>query len=176
VKPACCSRKTGSRRGVGRFVSDTFPRIGIERIRPFEEALGSPGQQHKVKRIQLVRHSASGFAAPGVRVEPGTDCWLWESVLIRNGEAITHLQENVSAGPFSIGIPAAPLDIEDDGSATLLASLNQRLRRRPGPGECQISLRQVGPSRAKLLGLRAVRSGAGPHPAGQVCTFMWPNV
>lgn len=30
-----------TRRGVGQFVSDTLPRIGIERIRPFEEVLGS---------------------------------------------------------------------------------------------------------------------------------------
>jgi GntR family transcriptional regulator len=155
VKPACCSRKTGSRRGVGRFVSDTLPRIGIERIRPFEEILGSPGQQLEVKRIQLVRYPASGFAATGDRGGPGTDCWLWESVLIRDGEAISHLQEIVSTQPFSLGSSrAAPLDLEDDPGATLLASLKKQLGRLPGPGECQISLRQVRPSRAKLLDLR----------------------
>jgi GntR family transcriptional regulator len=36
-------------------------------------------------------------------VEPGADCWLWESVLIRDGEAIAHLQENISALPVSLG-------------------------------------------------------------------------
>ncbi|MGC0238295.1 hypothetical protein [Arthrobacter sp. SD76] len=30
-----------ARRGVGRFISDTLPRIGIQRIRPFEEVLGA---------------------------------------------------------------------------------------------------------------------------------------
>jgi GntR family transcriptional regulator len=37
----------------------------------------------------------------------------------------------------------------------LLATLTKQLGRVPGPGECQISLSQVGPSRAKLLDLRA---------------------
>ena len=144
-----------ARRGVGRFVSDTLPRIGIERIRPFEEVLGGPGQTLEVKRTQLVRQAASEFVAPGIGVEPGTDCWLWECVLIRDGEAIAHLQENVTAQPVSLGrSAAAPLEIKDDGGATLLATLNNQLGRLAGPGECQISLSQVGPSRAKLLDLR----------------------
>jgi GntR family transcriptional regulator len=147
-----------ARRGVGRFVADTLPRIGIERIRPFEEVLGGPGQHIEIKRIQRERQPASEFVAPGVGVEPGADCWLWESVLIRDGEAIAHLQENISALPVSlVSSPAgaAPLEIDDDGGSTLLASLNNRFGRVLGPGECQISLSQVGPSRAKLLDLRA---------------------
>lgn len=145
-----------ARRGVGRFVSDTLPRIGIERIRPFEEVLGGPGQHLEIKRIQRERQPASEFVAPGVGVEPGADCWLWESVLIRDGEAIAHLQENISAGPLRVAKAApAPLEIDDDGGTTLLAALNSRFGRVLGPGECQIGLSQVGPSRAKLLDLRA---------------------
>ena len=147
-----------ARRGVGRFVADTLPRIGIERIRPFEEVLGGPGQHIEIKRIQRQRQPASEFVAPGVGVEPGADCWFWESVLIRDGEAIAHLQENISAGPVSLGsssAAAAPLEIDDDGGSSLLAGLNNRFGRVLGPGECQISLSQVGPSRAKLLDLRA---------------------
>ncbi|MBT2519822.1 GntR family transcriptional regulator [Arthrobacter sp. ISL-28] len=145
-----------ARRGVGRFVSDTLPRIGIERIRPFEEVLGGPGQHLEIKRVLRERQPASEFVAPGLGVEPGAECWLWESVLIRDGEAIAHLQENISARPISIGkaSPAA-LEIEDDGGTTLLAALNSRFGRVMGPGECQISLSQVGPTRAKLLDLRA---------------------
>ncbi|MDQ0770234.1 DNA-binding GntR family transcriptional regulator [Pseudarthrobacter defluvii] len=32
-------------RGTRRFVSDSLPRTGIERIRPFEEVLAGPGQR-----------------------------------------------------------------------------------------------------------------------------------
>ncbi|GAA2134611.1 hypothetical protein GCM10009825_18380 [Arthrobacter humicola] len=145
-----------ARRGVGRFVADTLPRIGIERIRPFEEVLGGPGRQVEVKRIQVVRQPASEFAAPGIGVDPGEDCWLWESVLLRDGEPIAQLQENISALPVRFaGGPAAPLEINDEGGTTLLAALTKAAGRGLGPGECQISLSQVGPSRAKLLDLRA---------------------
>ncbi|MDQ0863804.1 GntR family transcriptional regulator [Arthrobacter globiformis] len=144
-----------ARRGVGRFVSDTLPRIGIERIRPFEEVLGGPGHQVEIKRIQVEKQPASEFVAPGVGVDPGSDVWLWESVLIRDGEPIAHLQENISAQPVSFaGGAAAPLDVKDDGGTTLLSALNKAAGRGLGPGECQISLSQVGPSRAKLLDLR----------------------
>jgi GntR family transcriptional regulator len=47
------------------------------------------------------------------------------------------------------------LDVEDDGGTTLLTALNKAAGRGLGPGECQIGLSQVGPSRAKLLDLRA---------------------
>jgi GntR family transcriptional regulator len=72
--------------------------------------------------------------------------------------AIAHLQENISAGPVSFGsgsAAAAPLELDDDGGTTLLAALYKRGGRVLGPGECQIGLSQVGPSRAKLLDLRA---------------------
>lgn len=144
-----------ARRGVGRFVSDTLPRIGIERIRPFEEVIGGPDHQVEIKRIQVEKQPASEFVAPGVGVEPGSDVWLWESVLIRDGEPIAHLQENITAQPVSFaGNAAAPLDMEDDGGTTLLTALNKAAGRGLGPGECQISLSQVGQSRAKLLDLR----------------------
>ncbi len=144
-----------ARRGVGRFVADTLPRIGIERIRPFEEVLGGPGKRVEIKRTPVVKQPAYEFAAPGVGINPGDDCWLWESVLIRDGEPIAQLKENISALPVSFaGGAAAPLEIDDDGT-TLLAALNKAAGNRLGPGECQIGLSQVGPSRAKLLDLRA---------------------
>ncbi|MFJ6313419.1 hypothetical protein [Pseudarthrobacter oxydans] len=69
-------------------------------------------------------------------VEPGSDCWLWESVLIRDGDAIAHLQENVTAPPVSFGKgAAAPLEIKDDGGTTLLAALNKQLGRLAGRGQ-----------------------------------------
>ncbi|MBT2513408.1 GntR family transcriptional regulator [Arthrobacter sp. ISL-30] len=60
-----------ARRGVGRFVSDMLPRIGIERIRPFEEVLGSTGQQvhpHVASMLMdedtLVAHCDSSSSEP----------------------------------------------------------------------------------------------------------------
>ncbi|MGW9413071.1 GntR family transcriptional regulator [Arthrobacter cupressi] len=164
---------TRARRGVGRFVADSLPRIGIEKIRPFDQLLGGSELDVQVKRTLAEFQPASEFVAPGIGVEPNEDCWLWESVLIRNGEAIGHLQENVpiSAGrePGS-GKKAGSGETADDGDwlaaaadpagrtslapKTLLEILAERPGMSLGPGECQISLSTAGPSRAKLLALR----------------------
>jgi GntR family transcriptional regulator len=105
-----------ARRGIGRYVADALPRIGIERIRPFEEVLGGTEQNFEVNRIQRQWQPTAEFVAPGVGVEPGDDCWLWESVLIRDGEVIAHLQEYMSALPVSLGSNSAaptPSEVDD---------------------------------------------------------------
>ncbi|UKA50967.1 GntR family transcriptional regulator [Arthrobacter sp. FW305-123] len=144
---------TRARRGVGRFVADSLPRIGIEHIRPFDQLLGGTEQDIQVKRVAAIKQPASEFVAPGIGVQPDEDVWFWESVLIRNGEPLAHLQENVAQG-----IPEAEALAEAAEAPTLPAStLLEVLGGLPGalgPGECQISLSTAGPSRAKLLGLR----------------------
>lgn len=62
-------------RGIGRFLSDALPSIGIERIRSFEEVLGRAGQHIEINRVLVVRPSASarplvefvGLKPPGCR-------------------------------------------------------------------------------------------------------------
>jgi GntR family transcriptional regulator len=147
---------TRARRGVGRFVADSLPRIGIERIRPFDQLLGGSNQDVQLKRVVAEMQPASEFVAPGVGVQPDEDCWLWESVLIRNGEPIAHLQEHVPASPANDELIAAADGTASSslGASTLLEVLSGLPGQSLGPGECQISLSTVGPSRAKLLALR----------------------
>ena len=146
-------------RGVGRFVSDTLPRIGIERIRSFEEVLGGPGHQIQIKRIQVERQPASEFRGPRRKRRTRHRGLALRVRLIRDGEPIAHLQESISAQPVSFARgAAAPLAIKDNGGTPLLGALNRAAGRGLGPGERQISLSQVGPSRARLLPLPA---GAG---------------
>ncbi|WGW11621.1 GntR family transcriptional regulator [Saxibacter everestensis] len=141
---------TRTRRGVGRFVADSLPRIGIERIRPFDRLLSGTGQQLDVKRVSTVLQPASEFVAPGVGIQPGADCWMWETVLLRDGEPIAHLQEHISAHH-----EVTSFDPGTDDGSTLLSALLGRSASALGPGECDIGLSTVGPSRAKLLALRA---------------------
>lgn len=148
---------TRARRGVGRFVADSLPRIGIERIRPFDQLLSGAEQDLQVRRVTTERQPASEFVAPGVGIEPHADCWLWESVLIRDGEPIAHLQEHIPATPDDAPELTAAVDGPASsalGASTLLEVLTGLPGQQLGPGECEISLSTVGPSRAKLLALR----------------------
>lgn len=135
-----------ARRGVGRFVADTLPRHGVERIQPFDDVFRAPGQLIELIRTQVSRQPASEFVAPRIGVEPGDQSWLWESVILRDGEPIAHLQEHIAAGE------GAALDT--DPGRTLLAALQSN----DGvgwEGECQIGLSTAGESRAPLLNVDA---------------------
>ncbi|MET4621603.1 GntR family transcriptional regulator [Arthrobacter sp. 2762] len=145
---------TRARRGVGRFVADSLPRIGIEHIRPFDQLLGGSEQDIQVKRVAAIKQPASEFVAPGIGVQPGEDCWFWESVLIRNGEPVAHLQENVAQGIPEAEALAESAEAPTLSAATLLEVLSGLPGASLGPGECEISLSTAGPSRAKLLDLR----------------------
>lgn len=135
-----------AKRGVGRFVCESLPRLGIEHLQPFEELLDTPGHELMLKRIQEVRQPASEFIAPGIGVRPDEDALLWETVIYRDGEEIAHLQEHIASGHMEPEDSAA--------TTTMLAALRGRLGPTLGPGTCEIGLTVVGQSRAKLLALR----------------------
>lgn len=145
---------TRARRGVGRFVADSLPRIGIEHIRPFDQLLGGTEQDIQVKRVAAIKQPASEFVAPGIGVQPDQVVWFWESVLIRNGEPVAHLQENVAQEIPEAEALAGAAEAPTLSASTLLEVLGGLPGMSLGPGECQISLSTAGPSRAKLLGLR----------------------
>ncbi|WP_426006306.1 GntR family transcriptional regulator [Paenarthrobacter sp. NyZ202] len=145
---------TRARRGVGRFVADSLPRIGIEHIRPFDQLLGGQDSDIQVKRVAAIKQPASEFVAPGLGVQPDDDVWFWESVLIRNGEPVAHLQENVAQDIPEAGALTEAAEAPGLPAPTLLELLAGLTGTTLGPGECQISLSTAGPSRAKLLDLR----------------------
>lgn len=135
-----------AKRGVGRFVCESLPRLGIEHLQPFEELFDAPDHTLTLKRIQEVQQPASEFIAPGIGVRPDEDALLWETVLLRDGEEIAHLQEHIATSH------ALPNDAS--GTTTMLAALRTALGADLGPGNCEIGVTVVGPSRAKLLALR----------------------
>ncbi|MBO1268860.1 GntR family transcriptional regulator [Arthrobacter cavernae] len=149
-----------AKRGVGRFVSESLPRLGVERIQPFEDLLAIPDHPVSLERIQAVRQPASEFIAPGIGAEMDQECLLWETVISRDGEKIAHLQEHISTHP---GTPGGREDVAaalavGPGSGTMLTALTAALGPTLGPGRCDIGLTTAGPSRAKLLDLRGTDS------------------
>ncbi|WP_026555024.1 GntR family transcriptional regulator [Arthrobacter sp. 35W] len=139
-----------ARRGVGRFVADALPRHGIERVAPFDDIFRAPGQQIALHRVQTTRQPASEFVAPRVGLEPGEQSWLWESVLLRDGEPIAHLQEHIASNPEHDELLARQPDPAVGDARTLLAVLDSA-GAGALDGECQIGLSTAGASRAALL-------------------------
>ncbi|WP_396020095.1 hypothetical protein [Arthrobacter sp. ISL-85] len=100
-----------------------------------------------------------------------------ESVLIRDGEAIAQLQENVTAQPVSFGKgAAAPLEIKDDGGSTLLATLNTQLGRLARASARSTSARWAPAGRSCWTCVRRTRSSYSRSTSGTATgPSTWPS-
>ncbi|WP_418907450.1 GntR family transcriptional regulator [Glutamicibacter endophyticus] len=144
-----------ARRGVGRFVSHELPRIGIEKIQPYERLLAAPNQQLELRRTSVSEQPASEFIAPRLGLEIDAPTHLFETVFLRDGEPVALLQEHVAVSDEQIGQLARELSDQPatESTGTLLTRLQERLGSDFGPGECEISVSQARETRAPLLEL-----------------------
>jgi GntR family transcriptional regulator len=154
-----------SRRGIGRFVADRLPHLGLQKIRPIEELLSETGPTVQVRRTQSALQSVSpAFTADAIGIRPDEASWFIESVITREGAPIALIQEHVPGGRLSeLGEAAVEAVSEDgigagspaDAGRSALAALIAVLGPTFGPGETDITLGVPGATRGKLLGLPA---------------------
>lgn len=142
-----------ARRGVGRFVSPSLPRIGIERVHPYEDVFSHEGRPAEIVSQTLTHEPASDFVSQRLGVASGAATVLFESVLSRAGEPVAHLQEHVALAVVegSDAVVAA----ETGAQSTLLARFIRALGPGFGRGTCEISAAPVGGTRAEPLALAA---------------------
>ncbi|GII31897.1 GntR family transcriptional regulator [Planotetraspora mira] len=147
-----------SRRGVGRFVADTLPPRGLERIRPLEELLSTPTSPVTLHRSEVtLQHQSATFVTEGLGLRANATTWFFETVLSRDGEAVALSQEHFPAAgaidaDTSDAIAAA---MRAAGSGSLLSILLDRYGPRIGRGAVRITPGVPGASRAALLGTPA---------------------
>ena len=145
-----------SRRGIGRFVADRMPHLGLQRIRPIEDLLRETGPAVLVRRTQNALQSESpAFTADAIGIRPDEPSWFLESVVSRDGAPIALIQEHVPAGRLSELGEAAVAAVSEDSEQSALAALIAVLGPTFGPGETDITLGVPGATRGKLLGLPA---------------------
>jgi GntR family transcriptional regulator len=129
-----------SRRGIGRFVADTLPQIGLERIRPIEELLSTPDSRVELQRTSAMWQPANTTFVTEELGSPAS--WFVETIIRRDGEAVAHCQEWIALG-----------DLEGDlGEGTVLAYLFARFGSAIGSGVLRLTLGRLGEGRAEPLG------------------------
>lgn len=145
-----------TRRGIGRFIADTLPAPGLERLQSVESLLGSTGVDVTV--IAFNSQQPTDFVTDHVAIDPGSLSWFRESVLARDGRPLALVQEYTADEPqlaavspalasaFARVRPAGPTML-----STLLASLGSDL----APGLCVITTSVAGPTRAGHLSIKA---------------------
>ena len=145
-----------SRRGIGRFVADRLPHLGLQKIRPIEELLGETGPPAQVRRTQTALQSESpAFTADAIGIRTDEASWFIESVITREGAPIALIQEHVPGDRLSRLGEAAVAAVSEDAGHSALAALIAMLGPTFGPGETDITLGVPGATRGKLLGLPA---------------------
>ena len=145
-----------SRRGIGRFVADRLPHLGLQKIRPIEELLSETGPPAQVRRTQAALQSASpAFTADAIGIRSDEASWFIESVVTREGAPIALIQEHLPGDRLGQLGEAAVAAVSQDAGRSALAALISVLGPTFGPGETDITLGVPGATRGKLLGLPA---------------------
>lgn len=147
-----------TRRGVGRFVTASSPKVGLEDLRPFENALAGADQPVTVEPIHFVMQPNTEFVASNLNLDLEANTWFRESVLKRGGEPIAIVQEHLPAGRYLSDISpvvAASFQQAAERDATLYAGLLEFCGPIFTASTCQIAPSIVGASRGKQLGLAA---------------------
>jgi GntR family transcriptional regulator len=147
-----------TRRGVGRFVTEVLPHIGLERLRPLEDLLADSGGSVDVERVLHEPQRASELIADSLGIGTEAHVWAWESVVRRGQEPLCLTFEAVSADLAVAGVggplrEAASTDVAP--GRTLLAIVLASLDHAHLSSTCDVSAGVLGERRASQLGMDA---------------------
>lgn len=146
-----------TRRGIGRFVADDLPRVGLEELRPLEQALSDGDDDVAVRAINFELQSTTDFTSSKLALDAAANTWFREAVVERHGEPVAILQEHLPAGRYLSDISqeiADGLDVAAASSSSVLAALREQTGVAFDSAVCEITVNVVGSSRGALLGLR----------------------
>jgi GntR family transcriptional regulator len=146
-----------TRRGIGRFVADDLPRVGLEELRPLEEALSDGEDDVVVRAISFDLQSTTDFTSSKLALDAAANTWFREAVVERHGEPVAILQEHLPAGRYLSDISPAIADGLEEAAASS-SSVLSALREQGvvfDSAVCEITVNVVGSSRGELLGLGA---------------------
>jgi GntR family transcriptional regulator len=147
-----------TRRGVGRFVAEAVPHVGLEEFRPLDLVLAEPDAAITVENVELSLQETTDFVSSHIALAPGSRMWFREAVVSRDGSPIAIVQEYLPAdeerSTFGAAVAGALPGAADEGSTVLLAIL-KRTGLTFSSGTCSIAVSVAGPTRAGQLGLGA---------------------
>lgn len=144
-----------TRRGVGRFVVDKPPQMGLEWLQPLEQLLRHHDRPATVRPLKRVTEVVTEFSARGLDLPDEGVTWFWESLYLRDDEPIALSQEWIPAGTDLTERShtlAGAISGAADTPSSLLAFITDRLGGGAlGPATCEVSISLAGPERGELF-------------------------
>lgn len=147
-----------TQRGVGRFVVDVLPEVGLEQLRPVETMLSLPEGRSHIRRLRAESEVATDFTRRGLGLADDQSALMWESVVTHDDGVVCLSQEWVAAhgpAPALVGGLARLLDPAAADDRSLLALLLSAAPGELGPALCHVSVSKAGADRAHMLGVKA---------------------
>ena len=147
-----------TRRGIGRFVADDLPRVGLEELRPLEQALSDGEDDVVVRTVSFDLQSTTDFTSSKLALDPAANTWFREAVVERHGEPVAILQEHLPAGRYLSDISPAiadGLEAAAASSSSMLAALREQTASSSTRRCARSPSTSSAPRAATLLGLGA---------------------
>jgi GntR family transcriptional regulator len=146
-----------TRRGVGRFVSESIPHEGLDEFQPLENLFVESGSSLQVRVLEFSRQSTTDFVSDLLKLDAAAEFWFRESVIVRDGQPTALVQEYMPVEKYlaPISQPVAR-ELADAGreESTLLRALTGRVGGVFTAGICRITASLAGPTRAAHLDIK----------------------
>ncbi|CAN5139048.1 hypothetical protein BH09ACT6_BH09ACT6_21580 [soil metagenome] len=145
-----------TRRGIGRYVADSLPTLGLERLCPVEQILDAPGSPVSTVRVLHETQVASAYLARELDLTVDDETQVWESIVTRDGVPICVAFEAM-LGAAALGVIDPVLAecaaAEHPGGRTLLGVIRERLGFAGLTSHCELSAGLPGDARSRQLAL-----------------------
>lgn len=144
-----------TKRGVGRFVSDSLPPQELDHLEPLDYLRGEPLQ---VELIEFSLQKVTDFVSAHLGLDGESEFWFRECLMLRNGQAVALVQEYLPDEQHLSGLSRAvssQLRAAAAEPATLIHSLTARVGQVFQAGPCRIAANVAGRTRATQLGIKA---------------------
>jgi GntR family transcriptional regulator len=146
-----------TRRGIGRFVAEALPQVGLEQLRPLEQIIAVGDGVATVERELHELQPTSDFITRGLQVDASVQVWVQENVLKRDGEPVAQMLEIVPEGAVLAErspVLAARLDELAQEGRSVLAALLDILGSSLGPAVYDVTVGKAGAERGRGIGLK----------------------
>lgn len=147
-----------TRRGVGRFVAESVPQVGLEEFRAFEHTLSDGEEPLKVVPGRHELQPVLDNIAQLLSLSQGKNIWFRESILYRGDEPVALVEEGVPSGAELEAINpkiAAAMEEALLSEETLLAAFIRLCGPVLTSESCTVSAGVAGAPRARQLNIRA---------------------
>lgn len=147
-----------TKRGVGRFVSDSIPHRDLGEFQPLESLLRQPGMQLGIELVEFTLQEITDFVSEHLDLGEGDEFWFRECLATRDGQPMALVQEYVPDEERLAALsPALSRQLRDAASepSTLLQAVTARIGTVFEAGICHVAATVAGPTRAAQLMIKA---------------------